>query len=98
MEIIQLIFRVIIFSAGFYFLLEYIVACEVSTWVGVGIMALCVAIIVVLFVIMGMNHMVLCGECNRPRFPSPVERIQGVAQSSFPEIYSALPEPVKNLK
>lgn len=98
MEIIQLIFRVLIFSAGFYFLLEYIVACEVSTWVGVGIMVLCVSIIVVLFIIMGMNNMVLCGECNRPRFPTPVERLQGVAKSNFPKIYSSLPEPIKKLK
>lgn len=98
MEIIQLIFRVIVFSAGFYFLLEYIVSSDVPTWVGVGIMALCVGIIVVLFILLGMNNMVLCKECNRPRFPSPIERIQGFTKSSFPGIYESLPEQIKQMK
>lgn len=63
MQVIQLTIRLLAFSLGFYFLLEYIHICEISTKLGLFILIMAIVICICIF-IYRIKFTYVCPTCD----------------------------------
>ena len=75
MEILQIIFRIILFTLGFYFLLEYIIACSLPTSTCFIILGICMVAVLAIFVFTHAKNVKICHGCSRVRFSTIQEKI-----------------------
>jgi hypothetical protein len=68
MEILKVIFRILVFSIGFYFLLEYVVTCSLSTSTCIITIIVSIIIVVLLFIFFGLKNTKLCSCCGTTKF------------------------------
>lgn len=64
MKIFPLLFRIVAFSISLFLLLEFIVACQVSTKTGVILLFVSTAIAAIIFIMFRMNHIKICSHCS----------------------------------
>jgi len=64
MEILKLLCRIIIFAIGFYFLLECVLLSDVPTKYGVLMVIAALAVVILLFCIVGMKNRKVCTSCK----------------------------------
>ena len=64
MQWLHLLFRIIVFAGGLFFLMEYIVACKVDTKTGVILLLASTTIAAGVFVMFRMHNIRVCPTCH----------------------------------
>ncbi len=65
MYILPLLFRIVVFAGGLFFLLEYIVVCKISTKIGIALMLVATLLAIILFFGYRLNKLTVCSACNQ---------------------------------